>query len=47
MLEAMVLRFLLEALSLYLKTSFFNIAYELSKDSEKLYFDNPLGEPLG
>jgi hypothetical protein len=23
----------------------FNIAYELSEDGEKLYFDNPLGEP--
>jgi hypothetical protein len=25
--------------------SFFNIAYELSDKGEKLYFDNPLGEP--
>jgi hypothetical protein len=25
--------------------SFFNIAYELSENGEKLYFDNPLGEP--
>jgi hypothetical protein len=25
--------------------SLFSIVYELSEDSEKLYFDNPLGEP--
>jgi hypothetical protein len=25
--------------------SFFSIIYELSEDSERLYFDNPLGEP--
>ena len=25
--------------------SLFNIAYELSENGEKLYFDNPLGEP--
>jgi len=25
--------------------SFFNIAYELSENGEKLYFDNPLGDP--
>jgi hypothetical protein len=25
--------------------SFLNIAYELSDKGEKLYFDNPLGEP--
>jgi hypothetical protein len=25
--------------------SFFNIVYELSENGEKLYFDNPLGEP--
>jgi hypothetical protein len=25
--------------------SFFNIAYELSNKGEKLYFDNPLGDP--
>jgi hypothetical protein len=25
--------------------SFFNIAYELSENGEKMYFDNPLGEP--
>jgi hypothetical protein len=25
--------------------SFFNIAYELSENDEKLYFDNPLGDP--
>jgi len=24
---------------------FFNIAYELSENGEKMYFDNPLGEP--
>jgi hypothetical protein len=27
------------------ETSFFNIAYELSENGEKLYFDNPLGKP--
>jgi hypothetical protein len=27
------------------ETIFFNIAYELSDKGEKLYFDNPLGEP--
>jgi hypothetical protein len=25
--------------------SFFNIFYELSENGEKMYFDNPLGEP--
>jgi hypothetical protein len=25
--------------------SFFSIIYELSEDSERLYFDNSLGEP--
>jgi hypothetical protein len=25
--------------------SLFNVVYELSEDGEKLYFDNPLGEP--
>jgi hypothetical protein len=25
--------------------SFFNIVYELGENGEKLYFDNPLGEP--
>jgi hypothetical protein len=25
--------------------SFFNIAYELSENGEKMYFDNPLGDP--
>jgi len=25
--------------------SFYNIAYELSENGEKMYFDNPLGEP--
>jgi hypothetical protein len=25
--------------------SFFNIAYELNDKGEKLYFDNPLGDP--
>jgi len=25
--------------------SFFNIAYKLSDKDEKLYFDNPLGDP--
>jgi len=25
--------------------SFFNIVYELSENGEKLYFDNPLGDP--
>ena len=25
--------------------SFYNIIYELSENGEKMYFDNPLGEP--